>query len=49
MPPALKRRAVARAWGVPPWAVDEAPADEVELEYALLRVEHEAAERRRRG
>jgi hypothetical protein len=36
------RRQIARAWGCPPWAVDEAPIDEVQLELALARIEAQA-------
>ncbi len=35
------RRAVARAWGVPPWVVDEAPVDEVLTEIKILNLEGE--------
>ena len=35
------RRQLARAWGVPPWVVDEAPIDEIELELDIARIEFE--------
>ena len=33
------RRSIAQGWGVPPWAVDEAPVDEVLLELKLRELE----------
>jgi hypothetical protein len=36
------RRQLAEKWHLPPWAVDEAPYDEVLLELDLLRIEAEA-------
>lgn len=36
------RREIARSWGVPPWVVDEAPHDEVEMELRILKIEREA-------
>lgn len=30
------RRRIARAWGVPPWVVDEAPKHELDIELAIL-------------
>lgn len=38
------RRIVAERWHVPPYAVDAAPADEVELELRFMQLESEAAE-----
>lgn len=37
------RRAVASAWCVPPWVVDEAPIDEVLMELKIMSIEGEAA------
>lgn len=42
MPWAYVRRAVAKSWNMPPWAVDEAPYDEVLLELEILNLEGEA-------
>jgi hypothetical protein len=39
------RRVVARAWGVPPWMVDEAPMSEVQLEILLHNLEAEHGRR----
>ena len=39
VPWAYTRRNLARAWGVPPWAVDEAPMDEVMLELRIAELE----------
>jgi hypothetical protein len=36
------RRVVAKSWGVPPWAVDDAPIDEVLMELEILQLEGEA-------
>jgi hypothetical protein len=35
---------IAERWRVPPFFVDQAPADEVELELRFMRLESEAAE-----
>jgi butyrate kinase len=40
------RREIARSWGVPPWVVDAAPADEVLLEIRIRGVEGRAAAER---
>jgi hypothetical protein len=45
VPWAYIRRQVARSWNVPPWAIDEAPYDEVLLELEILRLESEAEKR----
>lgn len=44
VPWAYIRRELARAWGVPPWQVDEAPWHEVALELRLrdLEAQHTA-------
>lgn len=42
MPWVYARRAIAQSWGVPPWAVDESPYDEVLLELEILKIEGEA-------
>lgn len=42
VPWAYVRRAVAKSWNMPPWAVDEAPYDEVLLELEILNLEGEA-------
>ena len=42
MPWVYLRRVVARAWNLPPWIVDEAPIDEVQLELKLLEMEGQA-------
>lgn len=44
--PLYYRRLVARAWNVPPWVVDEAPASEVEAELQLMLVDMEIEKRR---
>mgnify|MGYP006906737819 FL=1 len=41
MPWAYVRRAVAKSWNMPPWAVDEAPYDEVLLALEILDLEGE--------
>jgi len=35
----LVRRRIARAWGLPPWAVDNAPLDEINLELKLMELD----------
>lgn len=42
MPWVYVRRAVAKSWGVPPWAVDAAPYDEVLMELKILELETDA-------
>lgn len=48
VPWAWTRRALARLWNVPPWLVDEAPADEVQLEIRLSNIEADAQQKRKR-
>ena len=38
MPWIYIRRRIARRWHVPPWVVDEAPADEVETELKIMEI-----------
>lgn len=45
VPWAYTRRIVARQWNVPPWAVDEAPLDEVLMEIRMMNLESEANKR----
>lgn len=35
----IVRRRLAQRWNIPPWAVDDAPAREIELERRLLGIE----------
>lgn len=39
MPWAWVRRLIAARWAVPPWEVDAAPGDEVQLELRLMEIE----------
>lgn len=51
MPWAYVRSRIARMWGLPPWEVDQAPADEVATELHLWSIQA-AADRineRKRG
>lgn len=40
------RRQLAARWGIPPWAVDEAPWDEVLIELRLSAIEARVARER---
>lgn len=42
LPWAFTRRLLARAWGVPPWTVDQVPHQEIDIELRIMAVEHEA-------
>lgn len=41
VPWAYARRQIAEQWGVPPWVVDEAPRQEIELELRIREIEAE--------
>lgn len=43
------RKLIAERWGIPPYAVDQAPADEVELELRFMEIESEVAAEENRG
>jgi hypothetical protein len=46
------RRRIAERWGIPPWAVDDAPQDEVNLELQVMGLEaqeHRYAARARKN
>jgi hypothetical protein len=36
---------IARSWGVPPWVVDDAPADEVLMELRIMELEGQTKKR----
>lgn len=44
IPWAYTRRALARAWGVPPWVVDQVPHQEIDIELRIMAVEADAKE-----
>jgi hypothetical protein len=41
VPWAYIRRELAKAWGIPPWEVDEADPEEIRIELAIRKIESE--------
>lgn len=44
LPWVVIRRSLAAKWGIPPWEVDEAPADEIATELHISAIEARARE-----
>lgn len=45
VPWVLVRRKLADKWHVPPWVVDEAPADEVLTELEIMKIEEQSVKK----